>query len=687
MRRLTTILLALSFAAVSAAAMAQTADLAVTLTGTPDPVVADSDLTEKIVVTNNGPAGASATLSDPLPPGVTFVSLNAPAGWRTNAPTVGGGGTVTATTPKLANRAKAAFTLVIHVDPAPRGGPPICNTATVASTAADPAPGNNSASTTARVTGSQADLAVTQTAPDPVSGDGNFTYTMVVTNHGPDGASPTLSDALPPGVTFVLLSAPADWMTITPAVGSGGTVTAATPALANGGTAKFTLVVHGDPAAPGGATLSNTSTVSSATNDPNPKNNSATATTRTTRVNGSGARADLAVTQTSSPDPVGADTDLTYTIVVTNNGPGGANATLTDVLPAGVTFAASSSSADWQMTTPAVGSGGTVTATNPTVGNGATATFTLIVHVDPAARGGSTIENTATIAAATVDPTPGNNSATTMTLVKGEGQGSRADLALTQTASPDPALPGSDLTWTIVVTNNGPDGAANATLDDALPAGSTFVSFSAPADWKTTTPAVGSAGTVTAASPTLASGATATFTLVVRVDPAAPGGSTIRNTATVTSTTVDPTSENNSATTTTQVKGSGADLALTMTASPDPVRPGNNVTYSILVTNNGPDDAANAALINPLPPGATVASFTAPAGWASTAPAVGSGGTVSAATSSVLAKGATATFTLIVHLNPAFPAGSTIVNTATVTATTPDPNAANNSAAATSSLR
>lgn len=669
MRRLATIFLGVSFAAVSASAVAQTADLAVTRTGSHDPVVADTDLTATIVVTNRGPDAANVTLNDALPPGVTFVSFRAPAGWKTITPTVGGGGTVTATTPTLANGATAIFTLVVHVDPAPRGAAPICNTATVASTTVDPTPGNNSATTIAQVTGFEADLAVTMTG-SPVAADGNLTYTIVVTNNGPDGANATVNDALPPGAAFVSFS-PADWLTITPAVGSGGTVTAIAPTLENGATAKFALVVHVDPAAPAGSTIRNTATVSSTTIDLEPKNNSATAT----RVPGS--QADLAVTQTSSPDPVVADGNLTYTIVVTNNGPGGANATLTDVLPPGVTFVSSSAPADWQTTTPAVGGDRTVTATNPTLANGATATLILVVRVDSAAREGSTIRNTATVASTAVDPAPENNSATTTTQVKG-GQ---ADLAVTKTASPDPVLPGNDLAYTIAVSNNGPDDAANVTLNDALPPGVTFVSFS-PAGWQPTTPAVGNTGTITASNSTVTSGATATFTLVVHVDTAAPGGATIGNTATVASATTDPAPENNSATTTTQVKGAQADLAVTITNSPDPVVPGNDVIYSIVVTNNGPDDAANASLIDPLPPGVTLVSFTAPPGWAGAIPGVGSGGTVTASTIN-LASGATATFRLVVRVIAAVPGGSTIVNSATVSATTPDANAGNNSATAT----
>jgi uncharacterized repeat protein (TIGR01451 family) len=676
MRRLATVFFGVSFAAVSGLAAAQTADLAVTKTGSPDPVVADTDLTYAIVVTNKGPDGAEVTVKDALPPGVTFVSFSAPTGWQTSTPVVGDGGTVTAASSNVKKGVTATFTLVVHADPVPRDAPAICNTVTVTSTTADSVRWNNSATTTTQVTGSQADLAVTMT-PEPIAADGNLTYTMVVTNNGPDGAGATLNDALPPGATFVSFRAPADWLTITPAVGSVGTVTATTPTLANGATVRFALVVHVDPAAPGGPTIRNTAAVASTTLDPIPGNNSAAATTTTaTKAKASGA--DVAVTMTGSPDTVVGNTNLTYTILVTNSGPDDADVTLTDALPPAVTLVSWSLPPDWEMTPPASGGSGTVTATNPTLANGATATLTLVVRVEPAAPAGSTIRNAATVASTTGDPKPENNIAATTTTV----QESRADLAVTQTASPDPVLPGNDLSYSIVVTNNGPGDAATVTLNDALPPGVSFVSFDAPAGWHTTTPAVGSTGTVTASSSTVANGDTATFTLVVHVDPAAAGGSTISNTATVASETIDPMSDNNSATATTQVKGSQADLAVVMTASPDPVAAGSDLTYRIVVTNNGPDDAANATLVDPLPPGVTVISFTASAGWASSAPVLGAGGTATA-TVATLPNGATAMFRLIVRVNPAFPSGSTIANTATVSANAPDPTAANNSATAT----
>ena len=124
-----------------------------------------------------------------------------------------------------------------------------------------------------------------------------------------------------------------------------------------------------------------------------------------------------------------------------------------------------------------------------------------------------------------------------------------ADLAVTKADSPDPVTAGTNLTYTVTVTNNGPDAAATVAWSDPLPAGTTFVSLSAVAGWSCTTPAVGGTGTISCANPSLAVGS-AVFTLVVNVNPSTAGGTVLSNTATATSTTADPSPGNESDTAT-----------------------------------------------------------------------------------------------------------------------------------------
>jgi uncharacterized repeat protein (TIGR01451 family) len=129
-----------------------------------------------------------------------------------------------------------------------------------------------------------------------------------------------------------------------------------------------------------------------------------------------------------------------------------------------------------------------------------------------------------------------------------------AELSVTKTDSPDPVLVGFPLTYTITVTNAGPDAAATVSWSDLLPAGpsgTTFLSLSSPGGWSCTTPPVGSGGTVSCSNPSFAVGS-AVFTLVVTIDGSL-AVSSISNTVTVTSISADPVLGNESDTEATSI--------------------------------------------------------------------------------------------------------------------------------------
>jgi uncharacterized repeat protein (TIGR01451 family) len=124
------------------------------------------------------------------------------------------------------------------------------------------------------------------------------------------------------------------------------------------------------------------------------------------------------------------------------------------------------------------------------------------------------------------------------------------DLNLTTTST----FAAPNLTYTFTVTNNGPSDATAVALSDAMPANTTFVSYTAPAGWTITVPAVGVRGTFTATRPTLtvADGAQV-ITLTLRVASGLPADASISNTASLGSATRDTVSTNNSATVATPV--------------------------------------------------------------------------------------------------------------------------------------
>jgi uncharacterized repeat protein (TIGR01451 family) len=136
-----------------------------------------------------------------------------------------------------------------------------------------------------------------------------------------------------------------------------------------------------------------------------------------------------------------------------------------------------------------------------------------------------------------------------------------ADLSVTKTASPNPVTTGGALTYSIQVTNSGPDAATNAIVTDKLPNGVNFVS-AVSTQGSCSTKGKGNGNTVSCALGTLASnvGTAADLnpvTITIHVLAPKKAG-TISNTASVGSDLSDPQSANDSATATTQViKGTG----------------------------------------------------------------------------------------------------------------------------------
>jgi hypothetical protein len=132
--------------------------------------------------------------------------------------------------------------------------------------------------------------------------------------------------------------------------------------------------------------------------------------------------ADLSVTMTDVPDPVAANTDVTYTVTVTNNGFYSATLpVLTNTLPESpaTTFVSVTPAAGWTCAPP---SGGLFTCAPAagTLAPGASAVFTLLVHVNSCV-GEATITSTAAVASSTRDLTSSNNTAAETTTTTDDG--------------------------------------------------------------------------------------------------------------------------------------------------------------------------------------------------------------------------------------------------------------------------
>jgi uncharacterized repeat protein (TIGR01451 family) len=259
--------------------------------------------------------------------------------------------------------------------------------------------------------------------------------------------------------------------------------------------------------------------------------------------------------------------------------------------------------------------------------------------------------------------------------------GPSADLAVTKTTGSESATADSNVTYTIQIRNIGSLDAANATINDDLPGGMTFVSLtqnSGPT-FTCSDPGAGSTGQVSCSIATLPSGGEATFTLVAHIPSGTEGGTFFTNIANVTTATLDLNEENNSSSAGVVVPAPSADVSVTKLTSSDTVLPDSDVTYTIEVRNNGPDAAASVNMNDTLPGDMTFVSLTQTSGptFSCTTPAEGAGGTITC-TLDNMAAGASASFTLVGHIPSGTVDNTEYTNDTSVSTTTSDSNPDNN---------
>jgi len=511
-----------------------------------------------------------------------------------------------------------------------------------------------------------------QCTPDMTLGKshvGNFTrgltasYTVPVSNlspYGPTSGTVTVNDTLPVGLIPTSASG-TGWACSV--VSQTVSCTDSTVLAANSSYPSITINANVAQTAP--STVTNTAVVSGG-GEINLTNDTATDVANVI------SSADLSVTNTAAPNPVAAGSNITYTQVVTDNGPSAAdNATLVEAVPPNTTFVSMAAPAGWTCMTPAVGGTGNVFCTTLNMPGSTAASFSMVVKVNAATANGTVITDTATVSSSVSDPNSTNNTASASTVV---GTTAAAELTVTNSASPNPVVAGNNITYTQVVTNTGSVAATGpATFNESTPTNTTLVSITPPAGW---TCGVGFPPLCT--NPSVAAGSSGTFTVVYTVNAGTASGTVITDTATVNAT--NQAFGPNSATATDVVATAvQADLALTTVGTPATVIPGNNITYTQTVTNNGPAAASSVNFTEAIPANTTFVSVSAPAGWTCVI-------TASVTCSDpTLAAGASADIIVVVNVAPTVVV-ATITANSSISATTIDPNSANNSTTVTTNV-
>jgi uncharacterized repeat protein (TIGR01451 family) len=482
-------------------------------------------------------------------------------------------------------------------------------------------------------------------------------YTIPVSNVSPDGPTSgavTVNDTLPVGLTPISASGTGWSCSIV-----SQTVSCVDSNVLAAGAAYPSITITANVLQTAPATVTNIATVAGG-GEVNLSNDTATNTASVI------SSADLSVTNLAAPDPVAAGANITYTQVVTDNGPSAAdNATLVETLPANTTFVSISAPAGWTCTPPATATGNVV-CTSLSLPGSTAASFSLVVKVNAGTANGTVITETATVSSSVSDPNSTNNVAIASTIV---GTTALAEMTVTDAESPDPVIAGNTITYTQTATNVGSVAANTPTLSENTPANTTFLSITAPPGTTCMTPTVGGTGAITCTAASAPAGSSGTIQLVVTVAAGTASGTIITDTVTVNSS--NQAFGANSATITDVVATAGqADLALSTAATPAIVFPGNNITYTQTVTNNGPASAAGVTFTETVPANTTFVSVSAPAGWTCNNSVT--------CTDASLAAGTSADIIVVVNV-AATVSVATITAASSVSATTTDPNLANNS--------
>lgn len=571
-----------------------------------------------LAVNNAGPSTAAAvTVTDLLPGGLSFVSASTATGSFNSASgvwTLGG----------LANGASATLTINVKVASANT----ITNTASVSSTTNDANLGNNTANVTLTPIAADVGLSMAASNATPAQND-TIVLTITAGNAGPSKATAVaVTNVLPAGLTFV---------SATTATGSYKSNTGVWTVgdLVSGASATLAVSVKVASVSPIAPSASATTTAV----DPNPANNTASITLKPV------AAADLAVSVSVNNTKPGFGDNVVFTVKVNNSaGPSAAGTvSVTDLLPAGLTYVSASATAGSYTSSSGIWAVGDLAM-------GANATLTLTAKVATV----NALTNTASVSSATFDPNAANNTAN-VTLTPAAA----ADLGVTVNASVTNPVQNNTVVLTIAMTNAGPSTAAAVTLTDKLPSGLTFVSDVASVGTYKSSTGVWSLGD-------MANGATATLAITARVTTA----TAVTNTATLNSATADPNSANNTASVTlTPVPA--ADLAVSISANSLSPQYGSAVVLTITLKNAGPAKAIAASVTDVLPAGLNFVSATTATGSYNSTNGVWSVGD--------LANGASATLKLtatVATVNP-------VTDTASLNSTTVDPNNANGSASVT----
>ena len=332
---------------------------------------------------------------------------------------------------------------------------------------------------------------------------------------------------------------------------------------------------------PGPTTANITATVSSSSEDSNPDNNSQVE--ETTIIEG----ADLSVTLNASPNPASLDSLVSYTATINNAGPNASHSLiLTDTLPPELSYVGFSGNS-WQCSQNGQQINCTYTATIP-AGSQASP---LLLNTQVVSASSGTLSNTITIDPNNIsDPDRQNNTAThQLSLISG------ADLVLEKTVSAALINAGDPISFSIKASNQGSVTSENIVVTDVLPNGLTDATASGNG-WNCSIISTN----IRCERNSLAPGISSTI-IIAAVTPGSselPQGQLQQtNTASITTTTTETHTDNNTDAVSYTIVAGGVDLFINKEKTSGTIPQGSTIESVIHVGNNGPEVATGPLLI------------------------------------------------------------------------------------------
>lgn len=550
----------------------------------PATAVAGEKISYTITVTNEGPSNISgATISDVIPTSIlqpTWTAVANGAGSFASA----GSGTGDVTLQANIPAGTGSIDIVVNgtLDPATVSGNSVTNTVTVT-----PPPGmtNTNPATASVITNvtKEADMVIVKSGPANIAAGQEITYKLLITNNGISNVNvATITDVVPGVIHITSVNALASGNAIagSPVI-TGNTVSLnASVDAGPGNNVMVTITGTVDPAATG--TISNTAVVGVpvTVTETNPANNTSSIHTNITTDLG------LQVSK-SGPASVNVNDQITYTIVLSNNGLSDANEVfVTDNIPAAITGATWTAVVSGNASMVNLSGSGFINNERASLGgsNSGTITITITGNVSPAAAG--TITNTVTASAGTTKVS------TVVTSINNS-----ADLRINKTA-PATIAAGKEITYVITVNNAGPANVTGAMITDNVPVGITNVQWTAiGAGGATVATGSGNSNAISLTGDIPANSGVITITVKGIVDPAFSG--VLSNTATATPPTgvTDPTP--GTVTVNTQVTAVPG-LSI-LKSGPAQIAGGDTVRYTLDIRNNGPSSATGVSIRDTVP--------------------------------------------------------------------------------------